>query len=133
MARWQPRTPKESLQASLERLKERIQGKKQEIKELETQVAQVDQAIKSGKKAEIDALTVPGELVKFTRGVVGTQPEIWQTTVLRTEQLDANRLAADVTINARELGKDRAGTAVLILVRVAGSWKLGGIEFFEVR
>lgn len=96
-------------------------------------IAQFDQAIKTGKKAEIDALTVPGELVKFTRGVVGTQPEIWQTTVLRTEQLDANRLAADVTINARELGKDRAGTAVLILVRVAGSWKLGGIEFFEVR
>src|SRR6266516_612674 len=96
-------------------------------------IAQVDQAIKSGKKAEIDALTVPGELVKFTRGVVGTQPEIWHTTVLRTEQLDANRLAADVTINARELGKDRAGTAVLILVRVEGSWKLGGIEFFEVR
>jgi hypothetical protein len=27
MARWQPRTPKESLQASLERLKSRIQGK----------------------------------------------------------------------------------------------------------
>lgn len=96
-------------------------------------IAQFDQAIKSGKKAEIEALTVPGELVKFTRGVVGTQPEIWQTTVLRTEQLDANRLAADVTINARELGKDRAGTAVLILLRVAGSWKLGGIEFFEVR
>jgi prefoldin subunit 5 len=47
MARWQPRTPKESLQASLERLKTRIQGKKQEIKELETQIAQVDQAIKA--------------------------------------------------------------------------------------
>jgi prefoldin subunit 5 len=47
MARWQPRTPKESLQASLERLKARIQGKKQEIKELETQIAQVDQAIKA--------------------------------------------------------------------------------------
>ena len=47
MARWQPRTPKESLQASLERLKTRIQGKKQEIKDLETQIAQVDQAIKA--------------------------------------------------------------------------------------
>ena len=47
MARWQPRTPKESLQASLERLKARIQGKKQEIKELDTQIAQVEQAIKA--------------------------------------------------------------------------------------
>lgn len=47
MARWQPRTPKESLQASLERLKARIQSKKQEVKELETQAAQVEQAIKA--------------------------------------------------------------------------------------
>jgi len=96
-------------------------------------IAQLDQAIRGGKKTEMDPLVIPGELVRFIRGVVGTQPEIWQTTVLRTEQLDANRLAADVSINARELGKDRAGTAVLILVRLGGSWKLGGIEFFEVR
>lgn len=47
MARWQPRTPKESLQASLERLKTRILGKQQEIKELEQQSKQVEQAIKA--------------------------------------------------------------------------------------
>lgn len=47
MARWQPRTPKESLQTSLERLKTRIQTKTQEIKELEVQAKQVEQAIKA--------------------------------------------------------------------------------------
>ncbi len=47
MARWEPRTPKESLQASLERLKKRIQTKQQEVKELETQAKQVEQAIKA--------------------------------------------------------------------------------------
>jgi hypothetical protein len=47
MARWQPRTPKESLQASLEKLKQRIQAKKGEVKELETQASQVEQAIKA--------------------------------------------------------------------------------------
>ena len=47
MARWQPCTPKESLQASLERLKTRIQGKQQEIKDLEQQSKQVEQAIKA--------------------------------------------------------------------------------------
>lgn len=47
MARWQPRTPKESLQSSLERLKTRIQAKHQEIKELEVQAKQVEQAIKA--------------------------------------------------------------------------------------
>ena len=47
MARWQPRTPKESLQASLERLKQRIQAKRQETKELEQQAVQVEEAIKA--------------------------------------------------------------------------------------
>jgi len=45
MARWEPRTPKESLQASLERLKKRIQSKQAEMKELEGQAKQVEQAI----------------------------------------------------------------------------------------
>ena len=47
MARWQPRTPRESLEVSLERLKTRIEGKKQEIRELEDQRKQVEQAIKA--------------------------------------------------------------------------------------
>ncbi len=47
MARWQPRTPVESLRSSLERLKARIQAKKQEVKDLEAQAAQVEQAIKA--------------------------------------------------------------------------------------
>jgi len=47
MARWQPRTPKESLQASLDRLDNRIKAKRKEISELEAQKKQVDQAIKA--------------------------------------------------------------------------------------
>ena len=47
MARWQPRTPKEGLQASLERLKKRIHSKQLEIKDLENQAKQVEQAIKA--------------------------------------------------------------------------------------
>lgn len=95
-------------------------------------VAQLDQAIVSGKKTELDARVVSGELVRFINGLVGTQPEFWQTRVLRTEQLDTNLIAADVTIDAKELGRQRAGTAVLVLARVAGGWKLMAIELFEV-
>lgn len=47
MARWQPRTPKETLQASLLRLDKQISDKEKDIKELKTQKAQVDQAIKA--------------------------------------------------------------------------------------
>jgi len=99
---------------------------------IRTFIGQLDQTIISGKKAELDARIVSGELVRFINGVVGTQPEVWQTRVLRTEQLDANLAAADVSLDTKELGRQRAGTAVLILARVGGSWKLLGIDLFEV-
>jgi len=95
-------------------------------------VGQLDQAITSGKKTELESRIVSGELVRFISGVIGTQPEIWQTRVLRTEQLDANLAAADVSLDTKELGRQRSGTALLILARVGGSWKLLGIDLFEV-
>jgi tetratricopeptide (TPR) repeat protein len=96
-------------------------------------VVQLDTALRSGRQAEIAPLIVPGELAGFIRGAVGTQPESWQTRVLRSESLDANRMALDVAVNSRQLGSDHAGTAVFILTRAGGGWKLNAIEFFEVR
>ena len=52
-----------------------------------TFIAQLDQAIKSGRKTEIEAFIVPGELTSFVGGIVGSQPEVWTTRVVRTEQL----------------------------------------------
>jgi hypothetical protein len=95
-------------------------------------IAQFDQAIKAGRKTDIEALMVPGELTTFVKGIIGSQPELWATRVLRAEQLDANRAAVDVSINTRELGRDQSGTAVFMLARVNNGWKLAGIEFFEV-
>jgi Tfp pilus assembly protein PilF len=97
-----------------------------------TFVKQFDAAITSGKKVEIESKIISGELVRFVSGIIGSQPEVWQTKILRTELLDANLMAVDVSINAKQLGQDRAGTAVLMLVRNGESWKLGGIELFEV-
>src|SRR5438876_1013434 len=96
-------------------------------------INQLDGALRSGRQSEIAPLVVPGELAKFVRGAVGTQPEAWQTRVLRSEQLDANRAALDVALNTKQLGAEHAGTAVFILARVGGAWKLNAIEFFEVK
>jgi len=98
-----------------------------------TFVTQLDQVITSGKKMELESRIVSGELTRFINGVVGTQPEVWQTRVLRTESLDANLVAADVSLNTKQLGQEQSGTAVLILARVGSGWKLLGIELFEVR
>jgi Tfp pilus assembly protein PilF len=97
-------------------------------------IAQLDAAIKAGRRTELESFIMPGELGTFLKGIVGSQPELWQTRVLRTEELGADRLAADVALNVRELGRDQSGTAVYILARTGGgNWKLAAIEFFEVR
>jgi hypothetical protein len=96
-------------------------------------VSQLDAAIRSGRQVEVGPLIVPGELAGFVRSVVGTQPESWQTRVLRSEQLDTNRLALDVTLNTKQLGVEHSGTAVYVIVRVGGGCKLNAIELLEGR
>jgi hypothetical protein len=94
-------------------------------------VTQLSQAVISNKKAELESRIVPGELVKFINASIGT--EAWETKVVRTEQLNANLIAADVQIRANKLGTVGSGTAVLMLARTSSGWKLSGIELFEVR
>jgi tetratricopeptide (TPR) repeat protein len=95
-------------------------------------INQLDAAIRTGRQAAIGPLIMPGELTRFVQQLVGTQPEAWQTRVLRTEQLDANRIAVDVALNSRQLGVDHSGTAVFVLAKVGSGWKLNAIELFEV-
>ncbi|MDX6711329.1 MAG: hypothetical protein QOH96_2345 [Blastocatellia bacterium] len=96
-------------------------------------IGQADAAIMSGHKSDLEGVIVPGELTVFVKGIVGSQPELWQTRVVRTEMLGAGRAAVDVTINAKQLGKDVTGTAVLIVARMGNSWRLNSIDYFEVR
>jgi tetratricopeptide (TPR) repeat protein len=96
-------------------------------------VAQLDTAMRSGRQNDILSLVMPGELKRFVQQVVGTQPELWETRVLRTEALSANEVAVDVSMQTRQLGADHSGTAVFMLVRVGGAWKLNAIELFEVK
>jgi lipopolysaccharide biosynthesis regulator YciM len=93
-----------------------------------------DGAVVSKQKAQLDGLIVPGELTKFARGIVASQPETWQTRVLRTESVNANRMAVEVNLNAKVLNKEpQSGTALFILARTANGWKLAAVDLFEVR
>jgi tetratricopeptide (TPR) repeat protein len=94
-------------------------------------VTQLSQAVVSNKKADLESRIVSGELVRFINASIGT--EAWETTVLRTEHLNANLIAADVQIRANKLGTVGQGTAVLMLARTPSGLKLSGIELFEVR
>lgn len=101
--------------------------------QIKTTVANLDAAVKAGRKAEIEALIVGGELSGFSKGLSGIPPELWQTRVLRTEQLDPNRIAADVTLSTRVAGRASEGPAVYVFARTPAGWKLYEIPIFEVR
>jgi hypothetical protein len=94
-------------------------------------ITQFSQAVVSNKKADLESRVVSGELVRFINASIGT--ELWETRVLRTEQLNANLIAADVHIKANKLGKAGEGTAVMLLARTPSGLKVSGIELFEVR
>ena len=96
-----------------------------------TFITQLSQAVISNKKAELESRIISGELVRFINASIGT--ESWETKVIRTEQLNANLIAADVQIRANKLGTVGSGPAVLMLARTPGGWKLSAIELFEVR
>src|SRR5205085_12190194 len=91
--------------------------------QIRTAVADLDAAIRGGRKAEIDALLVPGELSNFSKGIIGTQPDVWQTRALRTDQLSPDRFAADATLTARTLGQERSGPAAYVFARTPAGWK----------
>lgn len=101
--------------------------------QIKSAVAALDAAIRAGHKADIEALLVPGELQSFSKGIVGTQPEVWQTRLLRTETLGPDLIAADVTLTARTLGRDQAGPAVYVFLRTPSGWKLAEVPIFEVK
>jgi Tfp pilus assembly protein PilF len=93
---------------------------------------QFDKAAVSGAKANVDALIIPGEIPRFAGGVSGAQE--WRTTVLQVDKIDANNVLAEVQLNIRLLNKEpETGTAVFLLSRVGGNWKLSSVEMFEVR
>ncbi len=93
-----------------------------------------DKAVLTARKAEVESYIMPGELTSFVNRLTANQPEQWQTKVLRTELMDANRMTVEVNLTAKLLNKDTSsGTALFILGKTASGWKLAGVDLFEVR
>jgi Tfp pilus assembly protein PilF len=91
-----------------------------------------DKAAITGRKADVDALIVSGEIPKFSGGIAGAQE--WQTRILQVDKIDANNALVEVGLNIKLLNKDvETGTAVFRLARIGNNWKLSGVEIFEVR
>lgn len=92
-----------------------------------------DRSAAANKKAELEALSVPGEVSKFVTGMAGQVVE-WKTDVLHVDRIDASNAWVETALTVRLLNREvETGTAVYRLARAGGSWKLSGVEIFEVR
>jgi len=95
--------------------------------------AQFDKTAASNRKTDLEALAVPGEAVKFTRGISG-QTEQWQTQVVQVDKLDANTAIVETRLNIKMLSREpESGTAVYRLARLGSGWRLMSVDMFEVR
>jgi tetratricopeptide (TPR) repeat protein len=95
--------------------------------------ANFDRVAISNRKADLDALVVPGEATRFISGISG-QTTDWKTTPTHVDRLDPNTVLVESQMAVRLLGRENeSGMAVYRLVRSGSAWKLYSVDIFEVR
>lgn len=95
--------------------------------------SEFDRAAISSSKANLEALIVPGEVTRFAGGIAG-QAQQWSTKIVQIDRVSATQVIVETTLDIRMISKEpESGTAVFRLVQVAGSWKLNGVDLFDVR
>lgn len=100
---------------------------------VKTFFADFDKAASSNRKADIDALVMPGDITKFASGVSGST-EQWQTQVRHIDRIDAGTVLVETNMTVKLLNKEtETGIAVYRLVKVGNAWKMTAVEMFEVR
>jgi len=100
---------------------------------IKTFFAQFDKATISGRKADLDALVLTGEITKFSGGIAG-QAQEWTTRIVQIEKINATHAVVETNLNIKMLNKNpESGTAVYRLTLVGNIWKLSGVDMFEVR
>jgi tetratricopeptide (TPR) repeat protein len=95
--------------------------------------AQFDKVAISGRKADLDAMVLTGEIPGFSGGIAG-QAQEWTTKIVQIEKLSPNNAVVETNLNIRMLNKNpETGTAVYRLTLVGSNWKLSGVDILEVR
>jgi tetratricopeptide (TPR) repeat protein len=94
---------------------------------------QLDDALLSGSADVVGPLVELGNLREFVKRVTGSKPSLWTTEVLRVEPWDADRIAVDVNVKIKIVGREGAGRAVYVLSRTSGKLKLSEAPIFDVK
>lgn len=115
---------------------ERAAGAAPQIDEsVRSYISQLDAAIKLSGSDKLFALVIKNNLKRFVQGLTVSRPASWVTEILHAEQVDANRVALDVSLKVKSEGKDQTGTAVYVLARSGSGWVLEDVphQLFNVK
>lgn len=92
-----------------------------------------DKAAVSNRKSEVDALIVPGEMAKFSKGLAG-QAQEWTSLVRHVDMFGPDSALVEVDVSLRLINKNaESGPVTYRMHKVGGAWRLSGVETFEVR
>lgn len=92
-----------------------------------------DQAAAANRKAEVEALVMPGEITRFVSSLSGQAAE-WKSELRHIDRLTAETALVEASMTIRLLNREvETGMAVFRLSRAAGGWRLIGVDIFEVR
>ena len=95
--------------------------------------AQWDKAATSNRRADLDALAVPGDVAKFVSGISGQAVE-WKTQVTHVDRVDPNTVIVETNLAIKLLNKEpESGLAAFRLVKTGSGWRLSSVDIFEVR
>jgi hypothetical protein len=114
-------------------LRNKISAAKALPDDIKTYFANFDRLAVANRKAELEALAVPGEASRFVNGVSGQTTE-WKTTPTHIDRLDANTVLVETQMSVKLLNRENeSGMAVYRLVRSGAGWRLYNVDIFEVR
>ena len=94
---------------------------------------QLDDALLAGSADAVNPLIEQGNLREFVKRTTSSKPSLWATEILRAEVWDAERVAVDVNVKIKIVGREGAGRAVYILNRAGGKLKLSEVPIFDVK
>jgi hypothetical protein len=92
-----------------------------------------DQIAVSNRKADLEALIMPGEISRFAGGISGGTTE-WKTDIKHVDRLDADTVLVETAMAVRLLNREvESGIGVFRLTQTSSGWKMSGVDIFEVR
>ncbi len=101
--------------------------------DIKTFIKQLDDALLQGSAEAVNPFVEQGNLREFIKRVTVSKPTVWATEILRTEVLDADRVAVDVNVKLKIISREGAGRAVYVISRAGGKLKLSEVPVFDVK